>query len=1062
MPIRIASTALLSLLLAGSCLAAAPVRVILVGDSTMATRTGYGDALCQRLVEQTSCINLARGGRSSGSFRAEGRWDKVQELLREPGPYAATYVLIQFGHNDQPGKPGRSTDLVRDFPANIARYASEVKALGGIPVLVTPLTRRSFRGQWLHNDLAPWSAAIRTIARSSGTALLDLNQLSGEAVQAMGTKQADTLAQEGAFDYTHLGAKGADVFSRIVAEQLGMKFPVLTQAMQKEAPQAPVALRQAAPADGWAAFNGGTSGGSAAHGDDTYTVTSADELRAALARPDKGAKIIQVAGIIDMRGGQPFASTADQAARSTIKLKKSTTLIGIGARSGFVHASVVVNNASQVIIRNLHFQNPCDVHPVWDPNDGSSGNWNAQFDSIVVSGSTQVWIDHNSFTDAPATDDTFPIENGKRKQCHDGALDINKGADFITVSYNHFALHDKNVLVGSGDGATGDREHLRVTFSHNLFENVSSRSPRVRYGRVHVFNNLYKGDRKHALYPHEYSIGVGKEADIISEANVFDVAKAKACKDVVRHYDLAASFSDRGSVFNGQALACEGQKENGWRIPYPYRPLPAADVTAHVLAYAGAGKPLAAPALLSPRSGDIAVPADTTLRIDLGYTPVLGAGTVNVYRQGDGALVDTIDTREELMVIGYRGQDPVRQVKYKPIRVRGNSVTIHPHSGKLAPGTSYLVTVDEGLFDRRGISKTMGWRFRTAPAVPVRPALTVDDDGPADFRTVQGALNHVMARYAKADPVTIKVNNGAYEELLFVRAKDKLTIAGESRNGVLIHGENNNGLNPGSGASQPAGAAPLTGGRTLMLAEESDLLTIENLTMENTTLRATGTGSQAETILFVGDESRLIVKNARFFSEQDTLQLRGYAWFYRTLVAGNVDFIWGANRVALFEESEIRTVGDSGKGESGGWLVQARSRTEQDKGFVFLNSVMTHGEGPTGRKVAPGATYFARSPGYPQTWDNVAFVNSRIDRHISPLGWARDGLNKQPVPNPPVASVTSGWREYNTRDLAGNPVDLRARAGGYQLTAEEAKREFGSRAAVFSAFDNGKGWNPVP
>src|SRR5438067_2200746 len=87
------------------------IRVILVGDSTMATRSGYGDALCHHFSPEVTCINLARGGRSSGSFRAEGLWDGVQRMLKDDGNYKASYVLVQFGHNDQPGKPGRSTDL---------------------------------------------------------------------------------------------------------------------------------------------------------------------------------------------------------------------------------------------------------------------------------------------------------------------------------------------------------------------------------------------------------------------------------------------------------------------------------------------------------------------------------------------------------------------------------------------------------------------------------------------------------------------------------------------------------------------------------------------------------------------------------------------------------------------------------------------------------------------------------------------------------------------------------------------------------------------------------------
>jgi lysophospholipase L1-like esterase len=218
---------------------AGPARVILVGDSTMATRTGYGDALCARLQPELACVNLARGGRSSASFRSEGRWDEVQALLHD-GAFRRNVVLIQFGHNDQPGKPGRSTDLVSEFPANMARYASEVRAAGGVPVLVTPLTRRTFRGPWLNDDLAPWSQAVRDVARSGKVALIDLNALSAAAVQAMGQHEADMLAQEpppvtpppsiaasepqgtpkSAFDRTHVGAKGAALFSGMVATAL--------------------------------------------------------------------------------------------------------------------------------------------------------------------------------------------------------------------------------------------------------------------------------------------------------------------------------------------------------------------------------------------------------------------------------------------------------------------------------------------------------------------------------------------------------------------------------------------------------------------------------------------------------------------------------------------------------------------------------------------------------------------------------------------------------------------------------------------------------------------------
>ncbi|MBT9504486.1 MAG: rhamnogalacturonan acetylesterase [Burkholderiaceae bacterium] len=250
---------LLAALVLSAAAQAQPVRVILVGDSTLATRSGYGDALCQRFRPDVACINLARGGRSSGSFRAEGLWDRVQDLLREGSGYRASYVLIQFGHNDQPGKPGRSTDLATEFPVNMARYVTEVKALGGVPVLLTPLTRRSFKGQVLQNDLRPWAEASIRVAASELAPLLDLNALSYAAVQAMGEDEADTLAmaekpavgvpalpssqseRAGAanpiFDRTHLGDKGARVFSTLVAQELVRLQPDLKNYLKAEPKQ---------------------------------------------------------------------------------------------------------------------------------------------------------------------------------------------------------------------------------------------------------------------------------------------------------------------------------------------------------------------------------------------------------------------------------------------------------------------------------------------------------------------------------------------------------------------------------------------------------------------------------------------------------------------------------------------------------------------------------------------------------------------------------------------------------------------------------------------------------
>ncbi|ESQ91288.1 hypothetical protein ABAC460_06900 [Asticcacaulis sp. AC460] len=249
-------------------------KIILVGDSTTAVQGGWGPSFCaDHVTSFLACVNLARGGRSSFNYRAEGSWDIALAEMKSGG-FAKTYVLIQFGHNDQPGKPGRSTDLATEFPANLRAYVEEVRAAGAIPVLVTPLTRRGFENGKLQDDLGPWADATRKVAQEMNVPVVDLYARSQAVVQAMGAAQATQFAQlppsaevaaaaqtgttipaatgvpvppnapaptqaqinaalepmgaaKLSFDYTHLGPKGADVFAKIVTEELSKAVPEL-------------------------------------------------------------------------------------------------------------------------------------------------------------------------------------------------------------------------------------------------------------------------------------------------------------------------------------------------------------------------------------------------------------------------------------------------------------------------------------------------------------------------------------------------------------------------------------------------------------------------------------------------------------------------------------------------------------------------------------------------------------------------------------------------------------------------------------------------------------------
>lgn len=220
-----------------SIAASAKLKIVLVGDSTVTDNAGWGLGFKQFLTDGAECINTSQGGRSSESFRREGRWTNALALKGD-------YYLIQFGHNNEPGKPGRSTDMAT-FASNMVSYVEEARAIGAKPVLVTPLARRQWDKEHpgkIKSSLAPYAEEVRKIAAAKHVPLVDLQARSIELCESLGPEKCLEFSppkivdgtNTGGFDGTHLNANGHVLFARLVVEELRKAAPELAPVLHAE------------------------------------------------------------------------------------------------------------------------------------------------------------------------------------------------------------------------------------------------------------------------------------------------------------------------------------------------------------------------------------------------------------------------------------------------------------------------------------------------------------------------------------------------------------------------------------------------------------------------------------------------------------------------------------------------------------------------------------------------------------------------------------------------------------------------------------------------------------
>ncbi|MET9590405.1 polysaccharide lyase family 1 protein [Streptomyces sp. NPDC006516] len=343
--------------------------------------------------------------------------------------------------------------------------------------------------------------------------------------------------------------------------------------------------------DGWASAEGSTTGGAQATPEHVYTVSNRAELIAAFEEAGDAPKIVRIAGTVHGNSdadGTPIgceayqrdgytlekylaaydpavwgsdtvpsgpledaraASAKLQAAAVNVNVPSNTTLVGVGKDATIIGASLQVKNVSNVIVRNISFEDTYDCFPQWDPTDGDQGAWNSEYDNLVVYGSRHVWVDHNTFSDGDRPDADQPHYFGQVYQQHDGLFDIVRGADLVTVSWNVLKDHDKTMLIGNSDGAgASDRGKLRVTLHHNLFKDVKERAPRVRFGQVDSYNNHFVATAGSA---YGYTYGIGAESKLVAEHNAFTVPKGFDKATILKKWS-ESSLTAENNYVNGR------------------------------------------------------------------------------------------------------------------------------------------------------------------------------------------------------------------------------------------------------------------------------------------------------------------------------------------------------------------------------------------------------------------------------------------------------------------------------------------------------------------------------
>lgn len=243
------------------------IKVYLAGDSTVKSygtyrgEGGWGEFLQYYFMDNVTIINRSEGGRSSRGFINEGRLKNILAVI-QPGDY----LFIQFGHNDCSTDPKNQFDRYTPiglpdangvYPINpgnlvpspaggtytmyaydsggtfkwfLKQFVDGAKAKGGIPVLVTPVSRMYYDGAVIrdhHDDNTShgnaYVTAVKQLAAEEKVLCIDMFGITKAMYERLGSDEAAKMhfvKNDRSIDNTHYNKYGAFYVGGLIAEAI--------------------------------------------------------------------------------------------------------------------------------------------------------------------------------------------------------------------------------------------------------------------------------------------------------------------------------------------------------------------------------------------------------------------------------------------------------------------------------------------------------------------------------------------------------------------------------------------------------------------------------------------------------------------------------------------------------------------------------------------------------------------------------------------------------------------------------------------------------------------------